>query len=140
MEQMIKANSIDQFQAFVRSLEFSAEHIIVKPNWVNNLAGQFTDAGMLAALLACFRPEQKIIVLESYTPWRGLFSPEIDADTDSGVDLVSGKKHWDFYRRQDAQFLRETGLEQELSLNLLKTGPILYFACCSNIYFSHSAF
>ena len=103
-----------QFQEALQSLNIPTEFLVVKPNWVSNDPEGHTDAETLRWLFESVRPDQRIIILESYTPWRGLACPGINAKENIGVDLVSGKAHWDFYQRQDEYFLHETGIGRVL--------------------------
>jgi hypothetical protein len=106
----MKIESKKEFQNYIRSLEISSEYIVIKPNWVILDEGRYTDPETFSWLLDCFHPHQKIIAIESYTPWRGLSCEEIDVDKNIGVDLISGKAHWDFYKKQDVFFLKESGI------------------------------
>jgi len=106
----MKVESKQGFQSFIRSLNISSEYVVIKPNWVIYGKGMYSDPQTLAWLLGCFQPNQKIIVIESYTPWRGLNNNLIDADNNIGVDLGSGKTYWDFYQKQDEYFLEKTGI------------------------------
>ena len=54
----------------VRKFDIRSKNIIVKPNWISNGDGEYTESEILDALFNAF-PKQKKIVTESYTPWRG---------------------------------------------------------------------
>jgi hypothetical protein len=92
------------FQRAIEALEIDTEHVIIKPNWVSSQPGQFTEALLLEWLLEVL-PGRAILV-ESYTPWRGL---RYTGPDELGIGLASGKQHWDFYRTQDRHFLEQTG-------------------------------
>lgn len=96
---------IDQIKAF----NIDTEYAVIKPNWVSNQPGEFTEPEILDWLLEAL-PNQKKIIIESYTPWRGLRFEENDTNKGQGVTLEGGKKHWDFYKKQDEYFLQTTGI------------------------------
>jgi len=98
----------------IRDFDIETEYVIIKPNWVTNNKGFFTEAEILRWLCQAL-PEQKKIIVESYTPWRGLiYQPRWEGD-DLKVDLEGGKDYWDFYRELDREFLRETGIADALA-------------------------
>lgn len=107
---VMKIASKEGFQSYIRLLNISSEHVVIKPNWVIYGDGMYSDPQTIAWLLECFQPDQKAIVIESYTPWRGLNNNQIDADNNIGVGIESGKYHWDFYQKQDEFFLEKTGI------------------------------
>jgi hypothetical protein len=92
----------------VRKFDIKTEYAVVKPNWVSNTKGMFTEAEILDWLMEAL-PNQKKIIIESYTPWRGLKFEEDSNLKGNGVTLEGGKEHWDFYRKQDVYFLESTG-------------------------------
>lgn len=106
----MKIESKKEFQDYIRSLKISSEYIVIKPNWVIFDEGRYTEPETFKWLLECFNPNQKIIAIEGYTPWRGLSCEGMDVDKNIGVDLISGKQFWDFYKKQDAFFLKESGI------------------------------
>ena len=97
----------------VKTYNISSEYVIVKPNWVSNKVGEYTEPEILDWLLEAF-PQQKKIVIESYTSWRGLQFEEDEVNKGQGATLEGGKKHWDFYNKQDKYFLQTTGNEKVL--------------------------
>lgn len=99
-----KADFIKQIQKF----RIDSEIVVVKPNWVSNEIGEYTEPEVLDWLFEAL-PKQKKIVIESYTPWRGLKFSEKDTHKGSGVTLEGGKKHYEFYKKQDKHFLKTTG-------------------------------
>lgn len=137
----MKIETKRQFQEYVKSFNISTEFIVVKPNWVSNTVGRYTDPEMLTWLLECFRSDQCIIILESYTPWRGVECPEINDVNDIGVGLVSGKAHWKMYQMQDDNYLRDTHLQGVLDrfhaqyLNI--TSAYWDRKCCSPASIAH---
>lgn len=93
----------------IRDFNISSENIIVKPNWLSNGEGEFTEPEILKWLFEAL-PGKKLIVVESYTPWRGLiYEPKFEGD-ELKVDLTGGKEYWDFYQELDKKFLHETGI------------------------------
>jgi hypothetical protein len=103
------------FQSVVRSHVAQTRFVVVKPNWVSNVDGDYTDAVILSWFLESLQSDQKVLVVESYTPWRGLNFSSGGGTEELRVDLISGREHWEFYRKQDECFLEQTGLAQVLS-------------------------
>ena len=106
-------NSRTDFIDKVKSFKISTDYVIVKPNWVSNERGEYTEPEILDWLLEAL-PKPKKIVIESYTPWRGLKFEEKDTHKGKGVTLEGGKKHWEFYKRQDEFFFKSTGIGEVL--------------------------
>ena len=109
-----KENFINQ----VKSFDIDTEYVVVKPNWISNTPGEFTEAEVLDWLLSAF-PVHKKIVIESYTPWRGQIYAQnaIDRQEDDDllkVNLEGGIDYWDFYKDADTKFLKETGNDEVL--------------------------
>lgn len=98
------------FVKLIDSFKISTPYVVIKPNWVSNKVGEFTEPEILDWLLSAF-PNQRKIVLESYTPWRA------DHKADLKTDLISGKIDWDEYRRMDEEFLTSTGIKDILKSN-----------------------
>jgi uncharacterized protein (DUF362 family) len=104
-----KQDFIDQIKKF----KIKTEYVIIKPNWVNNSDGEYTEAEILDWLLEAFT-KQKKIVIESYTPWRGeefFQANKLDRNT---RNLSGGKKYWDLYKQQDNKFLKTSGINKVL--------------------------
>jgi len=97
-----------QFIDFVKSFNIKTEFIIVKPNWVDDEEGNYTEPEILEWLFEAL-PQKKIVV-ESYTPWRGKEYKEGKL----GVGLINGKKFWRFYREMDKEYLEKTGISKIL--------------------------
>lgn len=106
-------NIKDEFQNKLKDLSVKSKHLLVKPNWVSNVNGEFTESEILDWVLEVF-PDQKKYIVESYTPWRGLNYLGEHKDDDLVVNLDGGKKYWEFYKRQDKEFLKNTGISQVL--------------------------
>ncbi len=98
----------------LRSFNIDSEYLVVKPNWVSNVEGEFTEAEILDWVLLAF-PKQEKLVVESYTPNRGLRFDRREEHYGQGVSLVGGKKFWDFYKKQDQYFLKTTGIGKVLA-------------------------
>lgn len=99
-----------EFVNLVKSFNIQSEYVVVKPNWVDNVVGNYTEPEILEWLFESLN-KQKKIVIESYTPWRGLkYEPRDDLKT----DLEEGKNFWDFYKKQDEYYLKETGTNKIL--------------------------
>lgn len=97
----------------ITKFEMDTKYAVVKPNWVSNQEGEFSEPEILDWLFEAL-PNQKKIVIESYTPWRGLKFVEPDSYKGRGVTLNGGKVHWDFYKKQDQHFLETTGIGKVL--------------------------
>lgn len=93
-----------EFIEQIKKFKVDTDYIVVKPNWVSNEFGVYTEPEILDWLFEAL-PRQEKIVIESYTPWRGLKKDEID------TGLIDGKKFWNKYQEQDKQFLKSTGLD-----------------------------
>ena len=104
----MKIHGKDGFSKAVRDLGVKTEYVIIKPNWITNKWGEFTEAEILRWMCEAL-PDQKKIVVESYTPWRGLVYHPAEEGDELKVDLQGGKAYRDFYRDLDLKFLRETG-------------------------------
>lgn len=100
-------NKLDFIKA-VKSFKINTDYLIIKPNWVTNQLGEYTEPEILDWLMEAL-PNQKKIIVESYTPWRGLKFIEDDNHKGQGVTLEGGKKNWNFYKKQDKHFLKTTG-------------------------------
>ena len=107
---------IDRKSAFltaIKNMNIDTEYVVIKPNWINDKEGEYTESKILGWLLEAL-PGQKKIVIEGYTPWRGLIYHPKDKNDDLKVDLVGGKKYREFYRSLDLDFLRRTGIGEIL--------------------------
>lgn len=109
----MQVKSRDEFIKQIQGFHIDTEYAVVKPNWVSNKVGEYTEPEILDWLFEAL-PRQKKIVVESYTPWRGLKFVEEDRHKGKGVTLEGGKKHWDFYKKQDKHFLEVTGISKVL--------------------------
>lgn len=105
----MKISNKSQFIDEIRKFNIDSKYVLVKPNWVSSEPGEYTEPEILDWLLDAL-PNQKKIVVESYTPWRGLKFVEDDSHKGQGVTLEGGKKHWNFYKKQDEHFLQTTGI------------------------------
>jgi len=97
---------------FIRSVKqfnISTEYAIIKPNWITDRKGEYTEPELLEWLLEAL-PDQKKIIVESYTPWRGYIYISKSEDDELKVDLVGGKAYWDFYKEMDLDYLARTGI------------------------------
>jgi hypothetical protein len=107
------------FQNELKKHSVDTKYLIVKPNWVSNVKGEYTEPEILDWLFESFSKQEKIVI-ESYTPWRGLKFVENDTHKSQGVTLQGGKKHWNFYKKQDKHFLKKTGNDRVLSKHKAK--------------------
>ena len=119
-----KKEFIDQITKF----DIKTKYAVVKPNWKSNHEGEFTEPEILSLLFEAL-PNQKKIVVESYTPWRGLKFIESDSHKGKGVTLDGGKAHWDFYKEQDQHFLGTTGIG-----NVLKKHKVDYINITNEVW------
>lgn len=95
------------FYNTIQKLGITSEYIIVKPNWLSNGDGEYTEPELLRWLFEAL-PDSQYIVVESYTPWRGLiYLPKFEGD-ELRVDLEGGRAYREFYRELDKKFLSET--------------------------------
>lgn len=102
--------ALDNLSEEIRRFKIDTEYVIIKPNWVSNNKGSFTESIILDKVMQAF-PNQKKIVIESYTPWRG---HEFSSNQKS---LENGKECWQLYKEQDKKFLEETGISRTLNLH-----------------------
>lgn len=103
-------NNKQDFISLIKSFNIQSPYVIVKPNWVDIVRGNYTEPEILEWLFEAL-PNSKKMVIESYTPWRGLkYEPREDFNT----DLEGGKKFWDFYKKQDDYYLKVTGIDKVL--------------------------
>jgi hypothetical protein len=109
----MKIQGKTDFIAAIRDQEINTPYVIIKPNWINDHEGEFTEAEVLEWLLESL-PDKKKIVIESYTPWRGLIYQPKNQKDDLLVDLEGGKKYRDFYRVMDENFLQKTRIAEIL--------------------------
>jgi hypothetical protein len=108
-------NKTDFIQAIQR-YSLATPTVIIKPNWITNREGEYTEPEILDWLLEAL-PDQKKIIIESYTPWRGLIYQPQNGNDELKVDLAGGKSYWEFYKEMDLQFLQETGIPDILLSN-----------------------
>jgi hypothetical protein len=80
--------------------------VIIKPNWVAPILGEYTDTKPLELLLSCIRGPKYIV--ESYTFWRTDLYQQEGKDYFSSKEgtLETGKQHWDHFQRMDEWFLK----------------------------------
>jgi len=93
----------------INSLDLKGNTVLVKPNWVGAYPGGYTDAKIIDLLLSTLKGK-KVIFLESYTFWRTDKKKEGQGDYFSSREatLESGKQHWEFFKKMDQWFLKET--------------------------------
>ena len=60
------ASNRTDFIAALREYPLDTQYLIVKPNWVSNVIGEYTEPQILDWLFDAY-PNQKKIVIESYT-------------------------------------------------------------------------
>jgi len=106
---MIISNKKD-FINQIQSLNTDTEFVVVKPNWVDNEEGNYTEPEILDWLFESL-PNQKKVVIESYTPWRG---KQYVGSDELGVGLKDGKKFWEFYKEMDKEFLEKIDINRVL--------------------------
>jgi hypothetical protein len=110
----MKIKDKSDFIKTVQDFGIKSEYVIVKPNWLSNGDGEYTEPELLQWLFEAL-PASKYVVVESYTPWRGLiYEPKYEGG-DLSVDLDGGKDYWEFYRALDKKFLGETGIGDVLN-------------------------
>jgi len=102
------------FQSATKSCAPETPFVVVKPNWVSDREGGYTDAEILSWFLDSLPPDKRVVIVESYTLYRGpaLCSEEAPGEPQGG--LISGRAHWESFRKQDECFLQRTGLADVL--------------------------
>lgn len=110
-----KIYSKNDFQDIIDSLDLNGNTVLIKPNWVGLYPGGYTDAETLNLLFSSLKGK-KIIIIESYTFWRTDKKRAGQGDYFSSKEatLESGKKHWEFFKRMDKWFLKETEIAEVL--------------------------
>lgn len=80
--------------------------LIIKPNWVAGIPGEYTDAKPLELLFSAVKGPKSVV--ESYTFWRtDLYTKECkDYFSSSEATLETGKQHWDHFKKMDEWFLK----------------------------------
>ncbi len=111
---LAKITSQPDMNEFVRSLGLQSKKVIIKPNWVQARTGAYTDAKVLDMFLTAL--EKPAIIIESYTFWRTDKYAVGGGDYFSSSEgtLITGKKHWDHFKKQDKWFLDATGIGEVL--------------------------
>lgn len=105
----MRIHNQEEFVRTIQSIGIDTERILIKPNWVDNQPGNFTEPIILDWLLSAF-PKQEKIIIESYTPWRG---EKLKNDLPS-ADLEESKKYWETYKQIDKDFLDQNGTQKIL--------------------------
>jgi hypothetical protein len=109
----MKIEGKSDFIKTIQNLGITSECVIIKPNWLSNGEGEYTEPELLRWLFEAL-PDRQYIVVEGYTPWRGLiYEPKYKGD-ELRVDLEGGKAYREFYRLLDKKFLSETGIGEVL--------------------------
>lgn len=103
----MKICNAKEFRLEIDKFHIDSKYVVVKPNWVSNSVGEFTEPVILDWLFSALPNCQKIVV-ESYTPWRG----QKFSEKDKQLNLKPDKK--EIYRKQDKQFMAKTGIRQIL--------------------------
>src|SRR4030042_4143630 len=106
-----KITSKNDLKEIIDNLNIKSDIVLIKPNWVGAYSGGYTDAKIIDLLLSCLEGK-KVIFLESYTFWRTDKKKEGKGDYFSSKEatLESGKQHWDFFKKMDSWFLKDTGI------------------------------
>jgi len=97
----------EKYITAIKDLNIETDYVVVKPNWVEDIEGAYTEAEILDWLFEAL-PNMKKIVIESYTKWRG-------GEEDIASDIIGGKKYWDYYKQKDQKFLSEKGIDKVLA-------------------------
>jgi len=109
-----KISNQSDMDEFVQSLGLTSKQVIIKPNWVDGLAGSHSESKALDMFLTSLnRPS---IIVESYTFWRTdkMFRKEGDYFSSKEATIETGKMHWDFFKKQDEWFLGKEGIDKVL--------------------------
>lgn len=106
-----KISSKSDFGKLIESLNLVGETILVKPNWVGAYLGGYTDAKVIDLLLSSLKGK-RVIFIESYSFWRTdkKWNGKGDYFSSKEGTLETGKQHWNFFKKMDRWFLKETGI------------------------------
>jgi len=98
----------EEFFIFLDSLLLRAP-FIVKPNWISNDYGHFTDPQVLEWMLRYLNEQGEVVLVESYSARNMMKIPELKPPLPifSSKDLV-------LVRKSEETFLKETGIKEVL--------------------------
>lgn len=99
---------------FVKSLDIKSNTVLIKPNWVDPLNAGYSESKVLNMFLRSLN--RKVIFIESYTFWRNKKMArqgnKEDYFSSSEAEIDTGRKHWDFFKKQDKWFFKYTKLDK----------------------------
>ncbi|MBD3279942.1 DUF362 domain-containing protein [Candidatus Dojkabacteria bacterium] len=98
----------EAFQSRIREFPITTDNIIVKPNWISDVPGEFTEPEILDWLLELY-PDKNIYIVESYSLWRIPRDIRKNPDLGLGIDLIEGKEFQGLYEQRDQEYLERTG-------------------------------
>lgn len=98
----------EEFSTFLDSLVLRAP-FIVKPNWISNDYGHFTDPQVLEWMLRYLNEQGEVVVVESYAARNMMKIPELK----SPLPRFSSKD-LELVRKSEETFLKETGIKEVL--------------------------
>lgn len=103
-----EVHSQEEFFTFLNSLKLRAP-FIVKPNWICQDYGHFTDPQVLEWVLRCLNEQGEVLLVESYSARNMIMIPELKPPLPifSSNDLK-------LVRKSEMTFLKETGLKNVL--------------------------
>ena len=95
----------------IDSLDIKSDVVLVKPNWVGAFPGGYTGAKVVDLLLSALK-NHRVIFVESYSFWRTdkKINGTGDYFSSKEATVETGKQHWDFFKKMDEWFLKETGI------------------------------
>jgi uncharacterized protein (DUF362 family) len=96
----------EEFSAFLDSLLLRAP-FIVKPNWISNDYGHFTDPQVLEWMLRYLNERGEVVVVESYAARNMMTIPELKPPLP-----IFSSKELELVRKSEDTFLKETGIKE----------------------------
>ncbi|MBN2015483.1 DUF362 domain-containing protein [Candidatus Dojkabacteria bacterium] len=110
---LAKVNDSHDMDEFIESLHIKSDSVIIKPNWVDGLDCSHTDMKVLDMFLSSLG--KNVYFVESYTFWRTdkMCKQGVKEDYFSSEEatLENGRKHWNFFKKQDKWFLKKEGFD-----------------------------
>lgn len=110
----MKIKNQSDMDKFVAGLGLTSKKVVIKPNWVDGRPGTHTDARVLDMFLSALN--RPAVLVESYSFWRTdkMVADSSDYFSSKEATLETGKRHWDFFNKQDKLFLETNGLDTVL--------------------------
>jgi len=103
-----KVTNAEDMKLFAKELNIRGKGFVIKPNWSN--ANTYTSAEDLDFLFNCIKGEKTVV--EGYTAWRNELNTGIEPR--DFITPQNAKRKWKWIKKQDAWFLRYSGIEKIL--------------------------